>query len=138
MEVLEWYRLYLNWEGVFYTGDVATFKLAWFDGPVLSDAARILPNDYLQLDFTRQNDDVPIFLTEHFFIAELAWKEVEYLGDRVYLKDCTLSHNKAGTLKELKDGFRILIDCSSHEEYQHYQFLLYPAWVLNPEEEIKK
>lgn len=138
MQVEEKYTLYFNWVGADYTGEVTSFAEAWFDGPVLADAAQISPNDNLQLDFTKQNFNTPLFLPDSFFIASLAWKEVEYKDDKVLLKDCTLSHNKAGTLKEIKDDFRFLIDCSSHEFEVHYKMLVYPAWVLNPEEEIKK
>jgi hypothetical protein len=137
MQVQEVYQLFFNWQGMKYSKDVATFKKAWFDGPVLARAAQIEPNNYISLDFSLQNFQTNLFLPDNFFIARLSWKDVEYKDNKVILKKCSLLHNKAGSLKELKDGFKFLIDCSQHEEYMHRKMLVYPAWVLNPEEIIE-
>ena len=132
MKVTERYQLFLNWYGLKYNGDIAIFNEAWFEGPVLQDAAQIQPNDYINLDFTKQNIDTSLFLPSGFFIARLAWEIVTYKDNKVILGSCTLSHNKAGSLKELEDGFKFLIDCSKHEEYLHNNHLVYPAWALSP------
>lgn len=137
MQVQEPYKLFFNWTGLKYSKDVMTFKKAWLDGPVLSHAARIEPNNYIDLDFSPQSYNTDLFLPKNYFIARLFWKEVEYKDDKVFLKKCTLSHNKVGALQELKDGFKFLIDCSWHEEHMHRKMLVYPAWVLNPEEIIE-
>lgn len=136
MRVKELYRLFFQWKGLKYNGGVATFKKAWFSGPVLARAAQINPNTYIDLDFTSQNVDTKLFLPKGFFIARLQWKDVEYKDEEIILKGCVLLHNKAGSLKELKSGLRFLIDCSGHEERTHHKMLVYPAWVLNPEDEI--
>ena len=137
MEVLESYKLFFNWRGIKYTKSIASFKKAWLEGPVLVQAAKIESSDFIDLDFTVQNHKTSIFLPNNFFIARLSWKDVEYRDNIVVLKRCTLQHNKSGSLRELKDSFRFLIDCSQHEEHLHRNMLVYPAWVLNPEEIIK-
>jgi hypothetical protein len=137
MQVKEIYQLFFQWKGLKYNGDVATFKKAWFSGPVLQIAAKINPDTYMDLDFTRQNLDTKLFLPSNFYIARLRWKEVEYKDGDVTLKGCVLQHNKSGSLRELKNGLRFLIDCSGHDERIHHKMLVYPAWVLNPEDIIK-
>jgi hypothetical protein len=131
MRVSEPYRLFFNWYGLKYNGDLASFNEAWFEGPVLQNAARIQDNDYISLDFTSQNNDTGLFLPTGFFIAKLSWEIVNYSEDKITLGSCILSHNKAGSLKELEDGFRFLIDCSKHEEHLHNNTLVYPAWALS-------
>jgi hypothetical protein len=138
MGVIEGYQLFFNWAGLRYDKDIAFFKKAWFSGPVLQRAAQIQPNDYLDLDFSSQNFTTALFIPDNFFIARLRWGALEYKDDRVVLKKCSLNHNKAGSLKDLQSGFKFLIDCSRHEEYMHQKFLVYPAWVMTPEDIIKK
>jgi hypothetical protein len=137
MQVREPYKLFFLWKGIVYNGNVATFTETQFTGPVLKRAEKINPDTYIDLDFTAQNLGTGLFLPRTFYIARLQWKGVEYKDDIVLLKDCTLVHNKAGSLKTLQDGFRFLIDCSGHESYRHHKMLVYPAWVLNPEDVIK-
>jgi hypothetical protein len=138
MDIREEYKLFFSWAGLRYDKEVASFTKAWLAGPVLSRAAQIQPNDYIELDFSRQNYDIPIFLPDTFFIARLRWKGVEYKDDKVVLKKCCLIHNKAGSLKDLRNGFKFIIDCSRHEEYMHRSVLVYPAWVMTPEDIIRK
>jgi hypothetical protein len=79
-----------------------------------------------------------IFLPEYYYIARLQWRGVMYTPGGIELTECTLKHNKAGSLKELKGGMRFYIDCSKHEHYSHHKFLVYPAWVVNEHgEELK-
>jgi hypothetical protein len=138
MEVKEWYKLFFSWTGIVYNGDIATFASARFSGPVLKRAQKINPDTYIDLDFSYQNANTSLFLPRTFYVARLEWKEVEYKDDTVLLKDCTLLHTKTGSLKSLQDGFQFLIDCSGHEAHRHHTMLVYPAWVLNPDESIIK
>ncbi len=138
MRVMEGYQLYFNWEGIRYESDTAVFKKAWLEGPVLQKAARIQATDFIDLDFTQQNLNTELFLPQNFFIARLRWKDVEYEEGQVVLKECTLNHNRSGSLKDLQDGYKFLIDCARHEEYLHNNILVYPSWVMNPEDVIKK
>jgi len=134
--VIERYKLYFEWIGLKYNKDVASFKDAWFHGPVLQRAAKINSNDYIDLDFSSQNFNNKLFLVDSYYIAKLRWKDVEYREGKVMLKGCKLTHNKAGTLRELKDGFSFLIDCGRHESYMHHKTLVYPSWVMNEEKVI--
>jgi len=136
MNVVEKYKLFFNWRGIKYENKVATFKRAWFAGPVITSALQVQSNDFLDLDFSLQNNDASLFLPKNFYVARLFWKDVEYKGDTVSLKGCTLSHNVGGTLRNLEDGFKFLIDCKNHEETTHRRFLVYPAWVLKPTDEL--
>jgi hypothetical protein len=136
MNVPEGYQLFFSWEGIRYEKEVALFKSAWFEGPVIKNALQLQPNDKIDLDFTAQNLNVDLFLPQNFFIAKLSWKEVEYKDDKILLKGCMLSHNVGGSLKNLQDDYRILIDCSKHEEYMHRNFLVYSSWVLKPTNDL--
>jgi hypothetical protein len=136
MYVSENYKLFFNWVGLRYEGEVALFDIAWFDGPVLCTAAKIESNTYIDLDFTSQNITTDLFLPQNFYVARLSWKEVEYLDNKVFLKGSMLSHNAVGSLKNLQDGFKFMIDCSKHEEHMHKNFLVYPSWVLKPTNDI--
>lgn len=136
MDVPEAYQLFFSWEEIRYEDSVAVFKEAWFEGPVIANALQLQPNDHIDLDFTQQNLNVGLFLPKNFFIARLQWKEVEYKEDRILLKGCMLSHNVGGSLRNLEQDFRILIDCSKHEEYTHRNFLVYPSWVLKPTNDL--
>jgi hypothetical protein len=129
--IQEHYRLYLVWDSVRYDQDhIASFTGAWFEGPVVQHAAQIQPNDNIRLDFTQDNLTTGLFLPDSFFVAVLRWKEVRYQDGRVTLCAATLDHNIAGTLRNLQQVERFVIDCSAHEEYQHIKTLVYPAWVV--------
>jgi hypothetical protein len=131
------YKLEFNWKGIRYEGHTARFEAASFTGPVLASAARVLPNDFISLDFTDQNKS-GIFLPNYYYIARLKWGGLVYQQEKIVLADCLLDHHKAGSLKELKDGMKIYIDCSKHEAHVHHKFLVYPAWVVNEHgEELK-
>jgi hypothetical protein len=136
LKIQEGYQLYLKWNRIRYDEQIAHFTGAVLTGPVLSQAQAIEPNDFIDLDFTKQNANVDLFLPQHFFIARLAWKDVVYKDNMVELKRCTLIHNKAGSLKELKNDFSFVVDCSGHEEHMHKNMLVYPAWVLNGSEDV--
>jgi hypothetical protein len=139
MVIAERYKLIFHWEGLSYEGDIAYFKKAAFTGPVLRNTARIIPNDFIELDFTVQNMQNNIFLPNHYYIAKLGWVDVVYQGWGVELTGCSLTHNKTGSLKELKDGMKFFVDCARHEHNTHHKFLVYPAWVVNSVgEELKK
>ena len=67
MKIAERYKLIFNWEGIRYEGNIAYFKSAAFTGPVLTNTARILPNDHIELDFTKQNLNSSIFLSNYYY-----------------------------------------------------------------------
>lgn len=132
----EYYKLYFQGQGIRYEGRKLYFDKGWFFGPVLHNSNEIEPDNYLDLDFTKQNIDTPIFLPKSYYIAKLSWKDVIYSSEWVELTECTLEHDQVGTLRDIQEEFTILIDCKSHEHWKHHNSLLYPAWVLNREFEI--
>jgi hypothetical protein len=136
MYVLDSYKLYFRWNGLHYDRGVTSFIKAWFYGPVLLGASKIQDNDFLDLDYTKQNLNTGLFVPKDFYIARLSWKTVTYIEDIVLLEECKLSHNKAGSLSNLKEGSSFLIDCSNHDETRHAKHLVYPAAVLNTELEV--
>jgi hypothetical protein len=131
MTIPEPYKLIFNWDGIRYEGEIAFFEKAAFTGPVLSNAAQIAENDSIDLDFTVQNMGSGLFLPQHYYIAKLSWGGVVYRPWGVELNECQLKHLKTGSLKELRDGMKFHIDCSTHEQYIHHKFLVYPSIVVN-------
>jgi hypothetical protein len=129
-ELKEHYQLYLEWSKIVYNGDVAQLEGALFYGPALKRAARLNDVDTIKLDFTEQHE---IFVAvAGFYVATLSWRGIKYLRDDVIsLDNCTLTHNKAGTLKNLTNDNFFVIDCELHEEYIHAKYLTYQAWVLD-------
>jgi hypothetical protein len=128
--VKEKYQLYLEWNSIHYTGQVAVLDRALFYGPVLNIAFKLLEKDSIKLDFTAQQQ---IFLADpSFYVATLSWAGIHYHRDSIVeLKNCTLEHNKAGSLKALtRDNF-FIIDCEPHEEHIHIKNLIYKSWVLD-------
>ena len=139
MNITEKYKLIFRWEGIRYEGNTAYFNKAWFEGPVLADVQQLQPNDYIDLDLSRQNLSTDLFLPREYYIARLGWAEAKHIAGKVRLVGVTLDHHKTGSLKELRDGMQFFIDCSQHEEQIHYKNLVYPAWVAAANsEEIKK
>jgi len=135
MAVKDRYKLLFKWEGIRYERDIASFKKSWFEGPVLKIAAQIEQDSFMGLDFTKQNRTSNLFLPNHYFIARLQWRGVTYKDGIVDLANCTLTHEKAGSLKNIEDDFTIEIDCSAHEEYFHRKTLVYPALILNKDDQ---
>ena len=138
MKIREGYKLEFKWKGIRYEGNTAYFELAYFTGPVLQQMAKVEGEDFIDLDFTDQNMSSGIFLPKYYYIAKLRWRGVIYTPLGIELTECTLDHQKTGSLKGLKDGMGLSIDCSSHEQHTHHKFLVYPAWVVNEHgEELK-
>lgn len=135
MKIQERYKLLFKWEGIRYEDEVASFDKSWFEGPVLKIAAPIEQDNFMDLDFTKQNQTSNLFLPDGYYIARLRWKSVTYGDGVVELGNCTLTHNKAGTLRNLENGFHFAIDCSAHEEYFHRKTLVYPAFAINKEDQ---
>lgn len=138
MVIIDRYRLVFSWEGIRYEGQTAYFMRAFFSGPVLQRMSKVKPDDFIDLDFTKQNMQTGLFLPRHFYIAKLSWKDAVYRQWGIELTGCSLEHEKAGSLKELTDGLKFYIDCSGHEQVVHYKNLVYPAWVVKHSgEELK-
>ena len=138
MRITERYKLVFSWEGIRYEGDVAYFTRAAFSGPVIAMMAKVEPSDFIDLDLSDQSFNSPIFLPKSYYIARLAWREVVYRSWGIELMEASLSHQKVGSLKELKDGMKLYINCSNHEHTIHHKHLVYPAWVVKADgEELK-
>ena len=120
------YTLIIKWLHVAY--EVADDKLlkfdgAYFYGPVLKKASKILPNDNIKLDFTEQYaGKIP-----EYYIATLLWGDVKYIGDIVYLSDCMLVCEYKHVLPKVKDDDFIMVDTKMHEDVLHKYNLTYPA-----------
>lgn len=126
MKVSSNYKLELRWSGVRYdTDDTAFLSECYFSGPVLKNTAKINSNDQILLDMTYQHK----IMIPDFYQATLRWREVEYKGDRVFLKEATIKGKHVNSLEKLRANDWILIDCSKHEERSHPFWLVYWAEV---------
>ena len=122
------YTLELHWERVRYKSNfVVLLEKAYFAGAALSNADRINNNDMIVLDFSRA---YYLFIPS-FYLANLRWKSVEYLGNIVLLGDVTIEGDKAIVVPKLKDTDYIIIDTSKHERNVHPFNLTYDAFVVN-------
>jgi len=129
------YILELHWAGTEYINDneVKLFN-AYFSGPVLSNAAQINPNDNITLDFSNMYN---LFIS-HFYLANLNWVDVNYINDKVLLKDVVLKGEFVVKVPKWVEEDYIIIDTSKHEERLHAFNLTYDAFVVNKEGELYK
>ncbi len=134
MRILNKYRLELYWDKVEYNReDVAVLKGAYFEGPVLQEAAQLNEDDSLVLDMTKQH---MIFIPD-YYQSTLSWKGVEYKDNRIYLKEAFIKGKHVNSIETLKNNDWILIDCHEHEQDTHVFHLVYWAEVRNLEKEKK-
>jgi hypothetical protein len=114
MKVLNKYKLELHWSSVEYNKeDVAVLKEAYFSGPVLKDAEMLQESDNLTLDMTQQHLIFPPM--DGFYQAELAWKGIEYKGDKIFLKEAYIKGRYVNSIEVLEDKDWVLIDCREHD-----------------------
>ena len=134
MKVLNKYRLELHWDTVEYNrDDVAVLKDAYFEGPVLQEAAQLNEEDSLVMDMTNQH---MIFMPD-YYQATLSWKGVVYKEGRIYFKETHIKGKYVNSIETLKDTDWILMDCKEHEMATHVFNLVYWAEVRNSEQEKK-
>lgn len=134
MRVLNKYRLELHWDSVEYNrDDVAVLKGAYFEGPVLKEAAQLNEEDSIVLDMTSQH---MIFIPD-FYQSTLWWKGVEYKEGRIYLKEAWIKGKYVNSIETLRNNDWLLIDCKEHEMATHVFHLVYWAEVRNSEQEKK-
>jgi len=134
MRVLNKYRLELRWDRVEYNrDDVAVLKGAYFEGPVLKEAAQLNEEDSLVLDMTNQH---MIFMPD-YYQATLSWKGVDYKNDRIYFKEASIKGKHVNSIETLKDTDWLLIDCKEHEMATHVFHLVYWAEIRNSDKEKK-
>ena len=134
MQILNKYRLEVHWDAIEYIkDDVARLKGAYFEGPVLQDAAKLNESDSLVLDMTKQH---MIFIPD-YYQSTLRWEGVDYKDGRIYLKEASIKGKYVNSIETLKDNDWILIDCREHEMETHVFHLVYWAEVQNSEKEKK-
>jgi hypothetical protein len=125
----ERYKLELHWEKVKYEQD-GMCKLigAYFSGPALSNAEKIIDNDSIKLDFFTQY----LVFVKNVYIGDLFWNEVVYNGKKVILKDAKITHDtELNKVPKLKDTDYLVIDTSNHEMALHAFNLLYTTYVVS-------
>lgn len=126
MRILNKYKLELHWDKVEYPEDnITVLKGAYFTGPVLTNAAKVGPNDQLILDMTSQH---LIFIPD-YYQATLKWGKIEYKDDKIFLKNATIKGKHVNSVETLRDTDFILIDCREHEAKIHAYHLVYWAEV---------
>ncbi len=126
MKIWEKYRLELHWKSVEYNrDDMAVFKGAYFEGPVLKEAAELVEEDSLVLDMTDQHS----LLVPNYYQAILQWKGLRYEDARIYLKEAHIKGKYVNSIDTLKNDDYILIDCREHEMAIHIYHLVYWAEV---------
>ena len=134
MRVLNKYRLELHWDTIEYNrDDVAVLKGAYFEGPVLQEAAQLNEEDSLIMDMTSQH---MIFIPD-YYQATLSWKGIDYKEDRIYFKEAYIKGKYVNSIETLKDTDWVLMDCKEHEMATHVFHLVYWAEVHNSEQEKK-
>ena len=134
MRILEKYRLELHWDTVEYNrDDVAVLKGAYFEGPVLQEAAQLNEEDSLIMDMTSQH---MIFIPD-YYQATLSWKGIDYKEGRIYFKEAHIKGKYVNSIETLKDTDWVLMDCKEHEMATHVFHLVYWAEVHNSEQEKK-
>jgi hypothetical protein len=125
------YRLELHCEEIEKSDGVALLRRAYFCGPVLKIAKEINCNDNIVLDFTPQYSKI----LSNYYFATLSWGNVDYVGEKVFLFNCTLSGDFVNSVSEFDDSDYIVIDTELHEENTHVFNLVYPSLVVNSEGE---
>ena len=132
MRVSDFYRLELHWGSAEKNKDAScNLYGAYFSGPVLTHADKINPGDNIVLDLTPQYARI---LTSYYF-TRLEWGEVEYIDDKVLLKDVILKGDFVNSISNLSDTDYILIDTSKHDGENHLYNLVYAAAVVDKEGE---
>jgi hypothetical protein len=130
----EKYRLELHWKKVLRPeAGIMHLTEAYFSGPALADADKINNNDTIRLDFCSQM----IILVKNVYVADLHWGEVVYnKNNTISLKNAMLKYDpniKGIPNLEAKDY--LVIDTSDHENERHLYNLLYPAYVIDRDNE---
>jgi hypothetical protein len=134
MQIWEKYRLELHWKSVEYNrDDLAVLKGAYFEGPVLKEAIKLVEEDSLVLDMTTQH----ALLIPNYYQATLQWKGVAYKDAHVYLNEAYIQGRYVNSIDTLKDDDYILIDCKEHEMATHIYHLVYWAEVRKGNRESK-
>ncbi len=130
------YELLLSWDSVSYTRPgFCELKGATFSGNALKIALQIPSNDKIQLDFYKQYASV----VTGVYVAMLNWGEVVYKDDVVFLKNATISHaTQLNIAPQFKNGDKILIDTSDHEEAVHMYNFVYKSFVINEDGQLYK
>lgn len=121
------YRLELRWDSVEYDSKfVARLHGARFEGPALKNAAKIEAPDSIRLDLTPQM----VSLLASYYTVPLTWEGVEYVGEKVYLKNAALVNEGIQDFHKIDSADYIVINTEKHEEAVHAYNLLYEAQVV--------
>jgi hypothetical protein len=124
----EKYRLELSWGSIEYEDDICFLNLAFFSGPVLQFAEKIEANNFMYLDFFKQY----FILVDNVYIGKLSWGEVFYNNDKVFLSNCTLTHeSELNKVPKLESTDILVIDCQQHERETHAFYTTYKTYVSN-------
>ena len=133
ISALKKYRLDLKWRTVKYQDNNCYFEKAYFSGPVLQLAEKIESNTSIELDFYKHY----FIIVENVYIGKLSWKEVVYKKDKIYLKDCRLTHKtEINKVPKLKNSDMLVIDCRLHEREVHDFNPNYNTYVLNENTQV--
>ena len=131
----EKYRLELHWGKVLRPkAGIMHLTDAYFSGPVLAHAERINSNDTIRLDFCSQL----IILTRSVYVADLYWDEVNYNNDKtISLKNARIEFNpELKGIPNLENKDYLVIDTKDHEYEKHDNHPLYPAYVVDKNNEL--
>ena len=129
----EKYRLDVKWASVSYEDDICVFIGAYLSGPVLSFAEEVEPNNSMALDFFKQY----FFLVDNIYIGTFSWGEVTYVEDKIFLSDCTLTHEtEIHKVPKLEDNDMLIIDCKLHEAETHSFNPTYKTYVSNEDTQV--
>ncbi len=129
----EKYRLDIKWTQTNYDEGVCRFTDAYMSGPVLSFAEKIEPNTSMELDFFKQY----FVLVDNVYIGTLAWADVTYVKNKVYLSDCTLTHtSELHKVPKLQAKDMLVVDCKLHEREDHPFNPTYKTYVSNSDTQV--
>lgn len=124
------YRLELHWSWIEKPQEsICVLRGGFFSGPAIKNAHKITAPNSIDIDLTPQYTKI---ISKYYF-ASLHWNDVEYRGDIVLLKDCTLISNFINDISNIDNTDYILIDTENHEEKVHNYNLVYRGALVNRE-----
>ena len=125
-------QLWLRWERVVHHGNgIITLVNPIFFGPVLDDCDPMEPSGHIQLDLTNHY----LLIIPRPYYVKLEWEGfISQDKKEIKFKKITLHDSDLGKLSLLKDGNKILLDCTDQtsEARQEGRFkVAFDAMVFN-------
>lgn len=130
----ERYRLELHWQSVERPQPgLMVLTGAYFSGPVLGQAIKLNDNDMIRLDFCDQH----FVIVNNVYISDFSWGRATYADKKIHLKPAVMKFDpELKGVPNLVDTDHLVIDTEKHEVSKHAYNMVYPAFVINRDEEL--